>query len=275
METTERRETRPEPLVGSRLEVRGSPTRCPFCHDGFAGQEQGVVCGQCLSRHHPACWAGSCASCRSTARMVRDPALQAGEVCAGLRSFAASSLRRAVGPASLLLWLVTLVTLAGALGAAVALPEATLVHGVATLRESWLGESWSAHPGYWSHGDQCPWSGRAGALALLLAPALLALSTAAALARPSGPRQLALSGLGLLASALLYPAWPAISGAPAPFDPFAIGQGRELLAWSLALGSLPGVLAIGAGRRGRRSRREPVAARSGEQERVESSACKG
>lgn len=268
----ERRPMEPALPLESRLEVKGSPTRCPFCHDGFSGQEQAVVCGQCLSRHHPACWAGSCASCRSTARMVRDPLLKTRELAVGLWSLAASSLRRASAPTRLLLWLVTLTVVAGALGAAVALPEGALVHGVATLRESWLGESWAAQPGYWSHGARCPWSGRAGAMALALAPALLALSSAAGLARPSGARRrLLLPGLGLIVGALLYPAWYAISGASAPFDPLAIGHGRELLAWSLALGSLPGLATIGAGLRSWRPGGGPVAARAGKPAGVESS----
>lgn len=53
--------------VEPAIRVDQSPTRCPYCHDGFdeAALERSVVCHACLSRHHSDCWEGSCASCQS------------------------------------------------------------------------------------------------------------------------------------------------------------------------------------------------------------------
>ena len=47
------------------VEVRGAPTRCPYCHEGVAADDSVRVCRGCLSRHHHACWGehGRCASC--------------------------------------------------------------------------------------------------------------------------------------------------------------------------------------------------------------------
>lgn len=38
--------------------VRGSPTRCPYCHEGIdpSGGEAWIACVGCLARHHDACW---------------------------------------------------------------------------------------------------------------------------------------------------------------------------------------------------------------------------
>ncbi len=47
----------------------GSPVRCPYCHDTCtASDERAVVCRDCLSRHHDACWRegeARCSSCGS------------------------------------------------------------------------------------------------------------------------------------------------------------------------------------------------------------------
>lgn len=49
------------------VEVRGSPTRCPFCHEGCTADDDNVVCRDCLARHHAPCWAeaGRCGACSS------------------------------------------------------------------------------------------------------------------------------------------------------------------------------------------------------------------
>lgn len=56
------------------LQLRGSPTRCPFCHDDVALDEANwVACAGCLARHHASCWNehGCCGSCGSTETLVR------------------------------------------------------------------------------------------------------------------------------------------------------------------------------------------------------------
>jgi hypothetical protein len=57
------------------VEVRGSPTRCPYCHDEAAAAADAWVCQDCLARHHAACWRerGACSSCAST-RHLEPPA---------------------------------------------------------------------------------------------------------------------------------------------------------------------------------------------------------
>jgi hypothetical protein len=61
------------------VEVRGSPTRCPYCHDECTVEQQHSVCEACLARHHESCWDshGACATCSSTRRLapVARPAL--------------------------------------------------------------------------------------------------------------------------------------------------------------------------------------------------------
>jgi hypothetical protein len=54
--------------VKARIEVKGSPTRCPYCHDDCAPGQDEVACRECLARHHRACWGerGACGSCSST-----------------------------------------------------------------------------------------------------------------------------------------------------------------------------------------------------------------
>jgi hypothetical protein len=53
------------------IHVDGSPTRCPYCHEDCAADEEALVCESCLSRHHVACWSdhGSCSSCSSDRAM--------------------------------------------------------------------------------------------------------------------------------------------------------------------------------------------------------------
>ena len=53
--------------TGHGPRVATSPTRCPFCHEGCSPDAADVlVCRDCLSRHHAACWREGehrCASC--------------------------------------------------------------------------------------------------------------------------------------------------------------------------------------------------------------------
>lgn len=225
-----------------RLRVEGSPTRCPYCHDGVSGQQPTVVCGQCLSRHHAACWEGSCASCRSTERMVRDPVLAARELGNEQATRLGNALRRAVRPASFLVWLVTLLTVPTGLAAAFGLPQTALTHGVAKVRVWLLDESWSALPPTGSTGRRAPPRAGPARWLLLVLPALLGLSSAAAMAHSRGaPRRFALAALGLVGAALLLPAWALLTGAP--FDPETVGQQRETLGWLLGAFSLPAVSA--------------------------------
>lgn len=229
----------------ARLRVKDAPTRCPYCHAGVSGEQPTVVCGQCLSRHHEACWLESCASCRSAQRMVVDPALVASARGARLRSSLSSGARRVLPHVLFagtgIAWLVTLPALLGALWAAFGLPQATLTHGVAALRAGFLGEDWSSHPPYWFHGEACPTSAWAGALLLLLLPVVLGLSSAAALAHARGSaRRLVLAVMGLVGACLVLPAWALVSGTP--FDPDTVGFHRETLGWLLALFSLPAAL---------------------------------
>jgi hypothetical protein len=53
-----------------RVEVKGSPTRCPYCHDDCSPGVDDVACRECLARHHAACWNehGACGTCGSTQR---------------------------------------------------------------------------------------------------------------------------------------------------------------------------------------------------------------
>ncbi|MCA8920681.1 MAG: hypothetical protein KDD82_02660 [Planctomycetes bacterium] len=57
--------TRPEPT----LSVEGAGTRCPYCHETVAVEEESwTVCAHCLARHHAGCWDehGSCSTCAGT-----------------------------------------------------------------------------------------------------------------------------------------------------------------------------------------------------------------
>jgi hypothetical protein len=225
-----------------RVRVEGSPTRCPYCHDGVSGQQPTVVCEQCLSRHHAPCWVEACASCGATERMVRDPAHRVMEFGAPLLA----ALRHTVGPAAVVLWFVTVLAVPLGLAAAFGLPLSALIHGVARVRVTLLDEYWSANPPYWYHGNQCPPEGFAGALLLLFLPALLGLSSVAVMARSRGaPRRFALAAFGLFAATLLLPSWALLSGTP--FDPMAVGQQREILGWLLGTLSVPAVCAAATG----------------------------
>lgn len=55
---------------GAGVHMAHSPVRCPYCHDACGPEDaRAMVCQQCLSRHHGACWregGGRCASCGST-----------------------------------------------------------------------------------------------------------------------------------------------------------------------------------------------------------------
>lgn len=71
----ERPEPAPEPAARKDVKIDGSPTRCPFCHEGVDTSEKGwVACGGCMARHHEACWdeRGACASCRGVRRLVAE-----------------------------------------------------------------------------------------------------------------------------------------------------------------------------------------------------------
>lgn len=48
--------------------TRANSTRCPYCHDECAAEEDVAVCRSCLSRHHAACWeeSGACGSCSAS-----------------------------------------------------------------------------------------------------------------------------------------------------------------------------------------------------------------
>lgn len=48
-----------------RVKPHAGATRCPFCHEECAPEVEVVVCRECLSRHHSACWGEgrACASC--------------------------------------------------------------------------------------------------------------------------------------------------------------------------------------------------------------------
>jgi len=56
-----------------RDDVKVNAHRCPYCHDDVAAAD-GVVCRDCLTRHHPACWdeAAKCSSCGSTTRLATE-----------------------------------------------------------------------------------------------------------------------------------------------------------------------------------------------------------
>lgn len=56
-----------------QVNMEKSPTRCPFCHEGFGGKSETVVCDDCLSRHHSVCWNdhGACSSCESEHHLSR------------------------------------------------------------------------------------------------------------------------------------------------------------------------------------------------------------
>jgi len=58
--------------VQRRVEVRGSPTRCPYCHDDCQPGQDDVACRDCLARHHSACWREhrACGSCGSSQALL-------------------------------------------------------------------------------------------------------------------------------------------------------------------------------------------------------------
>jgi hypothetical protein len=60
------------------LDVRGSPTRCPYCHEDATAAADVWVCQDCLARHHVDCWRerGACSSC-SSVRHLEPPAREA------------------------------------------------------------------------------------------------------------------------------------------------------------------------------------------------------
>lgn len=63
-------------LLNGRLrELDAGPQRCPFCHDGLAGETK--TCGACDAAHHEACWSehGGCSifGCAGAPR-EREPA---------------------------------------------------------------------------------------------------------------------------------------------------------------------------------------------------------
>ncbi|MEZ6186757.1 MAG: hypothetical protein R3F62_17325 [Planctomycetota bacterium] len=60
-------------------------TRCPFCHDACAAQEDVRVCSRCLTRHHTACWGEGhgCGSCGATEALGRLAATAPAETALG------------------------------------------------------------------------------------------------------------------------------------------------------------------------------------------------
>ena len=56
-----------------RDDVKVNAHRCPYCRDDVTAAES-VVCRDCLTRHHPACWdePAKCSSCGSTARLASE-----------------------------------------------------------------------------------------------------------------------------------------------------------------------------------------------------------
>ena len=54
-------------------------TRCPYCHDDLAADEEALACAECGAGCHPSCWqeAGACATCEATAAAPRVPGVPA------------------------------------------------------------------------------------------------------------------------------------------------------------------------------------------------------
>ena len=70
-----------DPTPAEREDVHVAANRCPFCHDDVqATALDGVVCAQCLTRHHDACWkeAAKCSSCGHAQQFGRLPESKAG-----------------------------------------------------------------------------------------------------------------------------------------------------------------------------------------------------
>lgn len=59
-----RRSTKPSIKKSTRDSVHLKANRCPYCHDRVE-IDKSIVCQQCLTRHHDACWVegGHCSSC--------------------------------------------------------------------------------------------------------------------------------------------------------------------------------------------------------------------
>lgn len=69
--------------------------RCPWCHDAILGDDEVVVCRDCLAAHHEACWAEAacCATCGRSRGLT-------GESPRGPRPAAASWVRALAGIAA-------------------------------------------------------------------------------------------------------------------------------------------------------------------------------
>lgn len=54
----------------SKIKVKQSPNRCPYCHD-HCEVEEAVVCRDCLARHHVGCWneGVGCSACHCETRL--------------------------------------------------------------------------------------------------------------------------------------------------------------------------------------------------------------
>lgn len=79
-----------------------SPTRCPYCHAAIElERETWTVCGQCLARHHSACFDEhqACSSCGSEQRLVHDQPEAHGRE--DLRRRLRQQLRQQAGPETL------------------------------------------------------------------------------------------------------------------------------------------------------------------------------
>lgn len=56
--------------MGERIQVRGSPSRCAYCHDDLSTAK--TACHACLAPHHPECWEDKCAACGASQRLVAE-----------------------------------------------------------------------------------------------------------------------------------------------------------------------------------------------------------
>jgi hypothetical protein len=56
-----------------RVDARRSRATCPFCRDVLAPEDEVVVCRDCDTRHHEACWdeGGVCSTCSSPTGLRR------------------------------------------------------------------------------------------------------------------------------------------------------------------------------------------------------------
>ena len=62
----------------SKLQLKNSPSRCPYCHDSLTDPLDLIACAACGARHHKECYNehSSCASCGAQDRLVPEPQSQ-------------------------------------------------------------------------------------------------------------------------------------------------------------------------------------------------------